>query len=65
MDQIHNHYHGPITVQGANFQSHYVPAEKPYAVYVYVWEGPTAAHARLMSSSFAISDFFCLATDML
>jgi hypothetical protein len=24
-----------------------------------------AAHARLMSSSFAISDFFCLATDML
>ena len=24
-----------------------------------------AAHARLMSSSFAMSDFFCLATDML
>ena len=30
MDQIHNHYSGPITVQGANYQSHYVPAEKPF-----------------------------------
>jgi len=50
MDQIHNHYHGPITVQGANFQSHYVPAEKPYAVYVYVWEGPTAAIAQLIGT---------------
>ena len=24
MEQIHNHYSGPITVQGANYQSHYV-----------------------------------------
>ena len=42
MEQIHNHYSGPITVQGANYQSHYVPAEKPYAVYAFVWEGPIA-----------------------
>lgn len=50
MDQIHNHYSGPITVQGANYQSHYVPAEKPYAVYAFVWEGPIAEIAQLIGT---------------
>lgn len=50
MDQIHHHYSGPITVQGANYQSHYVPAEKPYAVYYYVWDGPTPAVAQLIGT---------------
>ena len=50
MDQIHNHYSGPITVQGANYQSHYVPAEKPYAVYAFVWEGPKAEIAQLIGT---------------
>lgn len=50
MDQIHHHYSGPITVQGANYQSHYVPAEKPYAVYDYVWEGPSPAVAQLIGT---------------
>ena len=36
MDQIHHHFSGPISVLGANYQSHYVPAEKPYAVYDYM-----------------------------
>ena len=50
MEQIHNHYSGPITVQGANYQSHYVPAEKPYAVYAFVWEGPIAEIAQLIGT---------------
>ena len=50
MDQIHNHYSGPITVQNANIQSHYVPAEKPYAVYAFVWEGPIAEIAQLIGT---------------
>lgn len=50
MEQIHNHYSGPITVQGVNYQSHYVPAEKPYAVYAFVWEGPIAEIAQLIGT---------------
>lgn len=50
MEQIHNHYSGPITVQGANYQSHYVPAEKPYAVYAFVWDGPIAEIAQLIGT---------------
>ena len=50
MDQIHNHYSGPITVQGANYQSHYVPAEKPYAVYAFVYEGPFTTIAQLIGT---------------
>lgn len=50
MEQIHNHYSGPITVQGASYQSHYVPAEKPYAVYAFVWEGPIAEIAQLIGT---------------
>lgn len=50
MNQIHNNYSGPITVKGANYQSHYVPAEKPYAVYAYCWEGPTMAIAQLIGT---------------
>lgn len=50
MDQIHNHYSEPVTVQGANYQSHYVPAEKPYAVYAYCWEGPTMAIAQFIGT---------------
>lgn len=50
MDKIQNLYSGPVTVQGANIQSHYVPAEKPYAVYAYVWEGPQAAIAQLIGN---------------
>ena len=50
MNQIHNNYSGPITVKGTNHQSHYVPAEKPYAVYAYCWEGPTMAIAQLIGT---------------
>lgn len=50
MDQIHNHYSGPITVQGANYQSHYVPAEKPYAVYAFVYDGPFTTIAQLIGT---------------
>ncbi len=50
MDKIQNLYSGPVTVQGANFQSHYVPAEKPYAVYAYVWQGPFPAIAQLIGT---------------
>lgn len=46
MDQIHNHYSGPFSVQTSNYQSHYVPAEKPYAVYAFAWEGPNMAIAQ-------------------
>jgi len=42
MDQTNNQFSG--------FQSHYVPAEKPYAVYAYVWEGPLAAIAQLIGT---------------
>lgn len=38
MNNVTNNYHGPVNMQGTNFQSHYVPAEKPYAVYAYVWD---------------------------
>ena len=48
MDQVH--YHGPITVQGANYQSHYVPAEKPYAVYAFVWEESSTDIAQLIGT---------------
>lgn len=50
MDQIHHHFSGPISVLGANYQSHYVPAEKPYAVYDYVYEGPLPAVAQLIGT---------------
>lgn len=42
MNQTNNQFSG--------FQSHYVPAEKPYAVYAYAWEGPTAAIAQLIGT---------------
>ena len=50
MEQVNNHYHGPITMQGSCMQSHYVPAEKPYAVYAFVWEGPTMGIAQLIGT---------------
>jgi len=50
MEQVNNHYHGPVTIEGSSAQSHYVPAEKPYAVYAYVWEGPTTAIAQLIGT---------------
>ena len=50
MDKMQNFYSGPISVQGANYQSHYVPAEKPYAVYAYVMEGPFPAIAQLIGT---------------
>jgi len=50
MDQIHHHYHGPTTFQGTNIPSHYIPAEKPYAVYAFVWEGPTTDIAQLIGT---------------
>lgn len=46
MDQIHNHFTDSTIVQGANFQSHFIPAEKPYAVYSITWDGPTASIAQ-------------------
>lgn len=46
MDEIQNQFSGSISVSGVNLHSHYVPAEKPYAVYAYVWDGPTAAIAQ-------------------
>lgn len=50
MEQVNNHYHGPVTIEGSSAQSHYVPAEKPYAVYAYVWEGPYTAIAQLIGT---------------
>ena len=50
MEQVNNHYHGSVTIVGSSAQSHYVPAEKPYAVYAYVWEGPTTAIAQLIGT---------------
>lgn len=50
MEQVNNHYHGSVTIEGSSVQSHYVPAEKPYAVYAYVWEGPTTAIAQLIGT---------------
>ena len=50
MEQVNNHYHGPVTIEGSSAQSHYVPAEKPYAVYAYVWDGPTTAIAQLIGT---------------
>lgn len=50
MDQIHNHNSGSIMVLGRNYQSHYVPAEKPYAVYAFAWEGPTMAIAQYIGT---------------
>lgn len=50
MEQVNNHYHGPITMQSSCMQSHYVPAEKPYAVYAFVWEGPTMGIAQLIGT---------------
>lgn len=50
MEQVNNHFHGSVTIDGSSAQSHYVPAEKPYAVYVYVWEGPTTAIAQLIGT---------------
>lgn len=46
MDKIHHHFSESFSGSGAYFHSHYVPAEKPYAVYAYAWEGPTAAIAQ-------------------
>lgn len=48
--EVHNHYHGSVTFEGSSAQSHYVPAEKPYAVYAYVWEGPNTAIAQLIGT---------------
>lgn len=48
--EVNNHYHGPVTIEGSSAQSHYVPAEKPYAVYAYVWEGPNTAIAQLIGT---------------
>lgn len=39
-----------MTIQGINIQSHYIPAEKPYAVYAFVWEGPIMAIAQLIGT---------------
>jgi len=50
MEQVNNHYHGSVTIEGSSAQSHYVPAEKPYAVYAYVWEGPHTAIAQLIGT---------------
>lgn len=50
MEQVINHYHGSVTIEGSSAQSHYVPAEKPYAVYAYVWEGPYTAIAQLIGT---------------
>ena len=50
MEQVNNHYHGSVTIEGSSAQSHYVPAEKPYAVYAYVWEGPNTAIAQLIGT---------------
>lgn len=50
MEQVTNHYHGSVTIEGSSAQSHYVPAEKPYAVYAYVWEGPNTAIAQLIGT---------------
>lgn len=50
MEQVNNHNHGSVTFEGSSAQSHYVPAEKPYAVYAYVWEGPNTAIAQLIGT---------------
>ena len=39
-----------MTIQGTNIQSHYIPAEKPYAVYAFVWNGPSMAIAQLIGT---------------
>jgi len=50
MEQVNNHYHGSVTIEGSSAQSHYVPAEKPYAVYAYVWEDSNTAIAQLIGT---------------
>ena len=39
-----------VDSMGNIFQSHYVPAEKPYAVYALVWEGPITSIAQLIGT---------------